>query len=286
MRREHWLVVALLFPATAAAQHSVLLRFRPPPGSRVQTLSELQVTAVVDRFPSVPDSTVVDASLRTVVTQRVLEGAGTSRLLSVTLDSIRARAKVGDAVRGEIAPPVAQGFSARYRLSERLERSDASSAASGDSGEVVLLAGRFGGFECLLPESQIPVSGHWSSSLRFPLGAYLGATGKVTSSGAAWGSSTLTLDSLVPRGADTLAYFGLTGVLDPTTVPVTAEGGKGSGQFTGEFAASIIWSTGWHAVVSAVSNGVVQGRIRIERPEGVVNGVLSLTISGRHRVRL
>jgi hypothetical protein len=75
-------------------------------------------------------------------------------------------------------------------------------------------------------------------------------------------------------------------VANPTTVHVAAEGGVGTGTFTGGFASSLLWSTGWNAFVSSVTNGIVTGTVSINRPEGPVNGALSINISARQRVRL
>jgi hypothetical protein len=82
-------------------------------------------------------------------------------------------------------------------------------------------------------------------------------------------------------------YLTVRAVADPSTLPLVAEGGTGMGTFTGGFAAALVWSTGWNAVVSAATTGRVTGTVRVERAEGPpVNGALSITISGRHQVRL
>ena len=286
MATDRVLVLLLVLPMTAAAQESILLRYHPVRGSQAHVVSETRIEALVNGLPSLPDSTVIGADWRTVVTRRALRVGANGASMSATLDSSRARAKAGDAVRGDVALPGARGLAAQYQLSERLQPTTITLTPGADSGLVAVLLSEFGGFDFPLPQAATIRRATWTAPLRFPLGAYLSATGKVTSSGLATGSGTATLDSLVPRGADTLAYITLQGVIGPATLNVTAEGGTGSGYFSGQVAAALVWSTGWNAVVSAVSKAVVDGRIGIQRPEGQVNGVLSLTITGRHQFRL
>jgi hypothetical protein len=180
-----------------------------------------------------------------------------------------------------------EGLVARWQLSERLEASGRTGGQGGDSAFLDALTVTSGGFAFWLPDTLIPVGGEWTAGFRFPLGAHLSAGGKIASSGSIAGRGTAVLDSLVPRGGDTLAYLTVRAVASPTPLVIAAEGGVGTGIFSGGFSAALVWSTGWNAFVAAATNGRVTGTVSITRPEGPpVNGALTLTISGRHQFRL
>jgi hypothetical protein len=171
--------------------------------------------------------------------------------------------------------------------SDRLVISELSGGQAGDSLFMDVLTSTVGGLRFILPDEPVAVGGQWTGPFHFPLGAHLAAARKIASSGSLSGKATAVLDSLVPRGVDTLAYITVRGVTDPATLQVAAEGGVGTGTFSGGFAAALIWSTSWNSIVSAATNGRVTGTVNITRPEATpVNGSLTITIAGRQQVRL
>jgi len=98
--------------------------------------------------------------------------------------------------------------------------------------------------------------------------------------------STLALDSLVDRGADTLAFLRVQGTLLPTTVASAAEAAEGRARLTGGFGGRLIWSTGWDAFVS----GAVRLRVRMVTFAGPPNTevpdfTLDVDASSRFQVR-
>jgi len=208
-------------------------------------------------------------------------------VVSETFDSSRARAKVGTAPRADVLLPGVEGLSGRWTFTERLEALPRDVRRGGDSAFIDALSATQGGFSVTFPETAVAIGREWTTRFRFPLGAHLAAGGKVAAYGSLVGRATAAVDSLVPRGADTLVYLTVRAMADPSTLPLVAEGGTGMGTFTGGFAAALAWSTGWNAVVSAATTGLVTGTVRVERAEGPpVNGALSITISGRHQMRL
>lgn len=287
MRRSGLTVLVLALPGTAVAQTGATFRFHPQAGSRLHYISDTKVTTVVVGFPSMPDSTPIESNWRVVTTHRVAEARGTDRLVTARLDSSRARVKVGTDQRTEKPIPSVEGLTGRWMLSDRLVISGLSGGQAGDSGFMDVLTSNVGGFRFTLPDDAVAIGGEWSGPFHFPLGAHLSAGGKIASSGSISGTGTAMLDSLVSRGSDTLAYITVRAVTDPTTLQVGAEGGMGTGTFTGGFGAALIWSTSWNAFVSAATNGRVTGTVSINRPEATpVNGAVTVTIAGRHQVRL
>lgn len=286
MRVSSIVLLGLAMVPAVHAQDGVMLRFHPQVGTRVQFISETGLNTVLVGFPSVPDSTVIESTWRTVTTQRLVEIRGGENLLAVRFDSSRARARIGTAPRADVIMPGVEGLSGRWAVSERFATATLSGGQGGDSAYMDALTANVGGFRFALSDTPVPVGGEWTGPFTFPLGAHVSASGKIVSSGSIGGRATAVLDSLVPRGADTLAYITVRAVANPTTVHVAAEGGVGTGTFTGGFAASLLWSTGWNAFVSSVTNGIVTGTVSINRAEGPVNGGLSINIAARQRVRL
>jgi len=281
-----WAILASS-PAVLHAQAEAFLTFHPSAGTRLQFVSETRLSTVVVGFPSLPDSTVIESSWRTVATQRITEVRGADRVVSESFDSSRARAKVGPAPRADVLLPGVEGLSGRWTFTEKLEALPREAGRGGDSAYMDALSATQGGFSMAFPETAIAIGREWTTRFRFPLGAHLAASGKVAAYGSLVGRATAAIDSLIPRGADTLVYLTVRAVADPSTLPLVAEGGTGMSTFTGGFAAALVWSTGWNAVVSATTTGRVTGSVRVDRTEGSpVNGALSITISGRHQVRL
>src|SRR5262245_22254682 len=133
MRTELLAMAALLLPSAAMAQDGVLLRFRAPAGTRIQTVSDTRTNTALVGFPSVPDSTVIESDWRTVTTQRVIDVLGNARTVTAAFDTSRARARVGTGQRGDVTLEGVEGLRIRMVVSERLEPSGLSGGQSGDS---------------------------------------------------------------------------------------------------------------------------------------------------------
>jgi hypothetical protein len=285
--RASVLVLAVgLAPASLAAQGAVGIKFKPNMGTRVQFITDTRLNTIVVGFPSMPDSTPIESSWRLVTTQRVTNVLGGDRSVTARLDSSRARARVGTEGRSDVSPPGAEGLIARWTSNDRMVLSGITGGQAGDSAFMDALTSPVGGFRFVLPEEPVAVGGQWTGPFRYPLGAQLSAAGKILGYGSLAGKGTATLDSIVPRSSDTLAFITLKAVTDPTTIHLAAEGGIGTGTFTGGFGASLIWSTGWNAVVASATNGVITGSVQLQRTEGAeVNGSLSISLTARQQVR-
>ena len=279
--------VFLLVPAVAGAQ-GVSLQYHPVAGTRLQTISEGRMTAVWFGLPSLPDSSVTESDWRTVRTARVTEMIGDKRKVHVTLNSSRARARTGSNPRVDVALPGAQGLALDALVGWKLDIQSATPTERGaDSSFVAALRAGLGGLEFQFADGPITKGFNWGSPLQFPLGAHLTAGGKLSAVESMRGTATVILDSVTARGSDTLAFLTLSGVLDAKTMVVAGEGGMGTGMVTGRIAAVLVWSSGWNAMVSAVMNARFEMKLHLERSEGgPVDGSVSLSISGRHQVRL
>jgi hypothetical protein len=113
------------------------------------------------------------------------------------------------------------------------------------------------GFEVVFPEEPVEVGGSWTTETSLPFGA----TGDLTMTGAQapvtepeiTAHQRFTLDSLAVRGADTLAFLSVVGMLEPAALSETEEGMTGTASIEGNFGGYLIWSTAWSAFVSGSS---------------------------------
>jgi hypothetical protein len=288
MRADAAAALALLLLPAAAPGQQIELRYRATPaGPRVQFIAETALSAAVFGLPSLPDSTVIESSWRTVETVRVLE-AGADRLrLRVSLDSSRARARIGQDARSDLQVPGSAGLVGDVVVGSRMElRSVTPLTPGADSTFTAVLAARVAGAELQLPPVAVAPGGGWNSIFRFPIGAHLTAGGRLASPHSVAGIASLTLDSLTPRGSDTLAYLSLDAPVETSTGWIAGEGGMGSATFRGRMVGALVWSTGWNAVVSAATTGLFEARFHLERAgEGPIDGRVILTLRARHRVR-
>jgi hypothetical protein len=278
----------VLFPGVAEAQN-VSLRYRPGPGVRLQTISDTRMTSVVFGLPSLPDSTVIESDWRAVYTTRVLDVTGDRRRLRVSLDSSRARMRSGASPRVDLALPGVTGLAMDAVVGSRYDVQAANSNVQdgADSGFLSALRARLGGMEFWLPEAALPIGFNYESPVQFPLGAHLTAGGKLSAVESLRGTAAVILDSIRARGTDSLVFLTLSATLDPKTVAMTGEGGVGTGLVSGRIAAALVWSTGWNAMVSAATNARFEVKLRLDRADGPpIDGSVSISLSGRHQVRL
>lgn len=287
MGRRWSFAFLFVIPVSAAAQ-GVSLQYHPAGGTRVQTISEFRMTAVWFGLPSLPDSTVTESDWRTVRTARIIEMIGDKRKVRITLDSSRSRARTGASPRADVPLPGAQGLALDALVGWKLDIQSATPTQRGaDPSLVAALRAGLGGLEFQLADGAVAPGFNWGSPLQFPLGAHLSAGGKLSAAESVRGTATVILDSVTARGSDTLAFLTLSGVLDPKTIVVAGEGGIGTGMVTGRIAAVLVWSSGWNAMVSAATNARFGIKLHLGRAEGPpVDGSVSLSISGRHQVRL
>jgi hypothetical protein len=289
MRPERALLALALavVPAGLAAQ-SIELRYRPSASAPwVRTVAETAVTTTVFGLPSLPDSTAIESTWRTVESARVLDASTDLFRVRVEVDSARARARIAPNPRADVPTPGADNLVAELVLGPMMElRGFALAGRITDSAFATGLTARFAGFEFVFPPAPITPGSGWSSAFRYPLGPLLNSGGRLTTAHTVRGVAAITLDSMTVRGRDTLAFLRVDAPLQPTSGWIAGEGGMGPVTFRGRLAAKMVWSTSWNAVLVAATNGRIEASFHLDRPEGApVDGRAVLLISGRHQVR-
>jgi hypothetical protein len=235
--------------------------------------------------PGVVDSTVVEFTSLGGITSRAIPMGGESFGLQVRYDSLRARYRVGTGTwtDGQLAfnLPLEALFSTDRHLAL------GAPAYFGDAAVGEGARSGTGRPHLVLPVTPVDVAGQWQSELHLPFASEVPGDGAgivtATLSGPAVGS----LDSLVIRGADTLAYLSARGQFTPATVTSTVMlgGGPATAELWGAFAGKFIWSTGWNAFVSVVLSVRVDQRFEALVGSGVEDARVTTTFTTRVRVR-
>ncbi len=279
-----WLLPMLMgWIGLVVAQASFTLVFDP--GGRSLRLSvESKGEMVLVGIPGTPDSAVFETFALAGVTWRADRIGGGRFSFDVTYDSLRARHRTGveSWIDGQLAftTPVTIAFTTdrRMMLSAPIYSGDSATAERARSGT--------GAPHFVLPSDPVDIGGPWRSEVFLPFAAEIPGTpgGMVTAT--LTGPAVGLLDSIVPRGADTLLYLTARGQFLPVTVNSTvALGGlPAAAELWGQFTSRLIWSTGWNAFVSVVLTARVYQRFEAA-VESVNDGRVTSTFTTRVRVR-
>jgi len=284
---------ALATAPPAAAQETILLRFRPAVGHAMQTLWWFDVTSTISGGRADDDLTMETNGVQSL-TLRVIGVDGERRTLEVTRDSMRVRTRPLEGTWRASADTGGARPRARLTVDERLRELDfqVANADSLTSAQIGAMRAFSTGFEFAFPEQAVMVGQVWAADIVIPLDKPTGVEGEpgvslwLSRVGEIVARSTLTLDSLVDRGTDTLAFLQVQGTLLPTTVASAAEATEGRARLTGAVAGRLIWSTGWHAFVS----GAVRLQVRMVTFAGppdseIPDFTLDVDVSSRFQVR-
>ena len=284
------LVVSLGTTMTAYAQQ-ILLRYTPRVGVVQHMHIWSDVTTSITEAESGPDAEGIslETSSLASVTRRVLGARDARYEVEITLDSVRARLRPEGGTWREITDPDEQVAPLRLIVDERMRVTSAGSDRSG----VQLLRGFAGGLEFVLPEQPVGAGDTWKAKVDFGIGRMLVLEEEVDLGtplprvGKLVARATFTLDSIMVRSTDTLAFVSMAGQIVPATMSVAAEVAQGAVTISGALAGRMIWSTSWSAYVS----GGVRTRMRMQVRIGVFGQeqvpvvAVDLDVTARFQVR-
>ena len=271
----------------ASDQGTFRLRYRPAVGAVLPRVTETITHLVFVNLPSLPDSTPVEVSTRTMVTHRVRDSGTGPTSVDVSYDSAQTRVRVAGGAPDNVPLAGVQRRSVQFRLDERMQVSTMAldDGSTVDSSFAWALLGYDGGIHIVLPEEPVAPGATWSSPTRFAIGPALGASVGFTAVELLTGTRTLLLDSLVARGADTLAYLTTEGTIGPDAVGVRDDRDFGTASFRGRLAGRLVWSTSWHGFVSGVLSGSMRGTLTVPRLDNPIDATLVVRVSAWHQVR-
>lgn len=303
MRRSVvWLAVILVGTTAGAVAERVTerqplaLRYAPAPGRVVRTVSWTATAVTIGDVtvagqPPAGDTLRLDAEAVQSVTERVVEARQHGWLVERVLDSTRARARAMGGAWRDVAFDTLRP-TARMTISDRLQIDDFALVQPDSVSPATRewLRNPAGTFEFAFPERAVHVGEGWATELIFPMATTLdleevGAS--LPRDAQLVARVTVTLDSIVARSSDTLAYLRLQGNFVPTTLTQAAEAGAGTAAVRGGVAGNLIWSTGWDAWVSGATRAVLNVRFDAAAlEEGVQAGFqMRLDASTRFQVR-
>lgn len=283
--RSAFIMILAVWPGVALAQVPITFEYRPPAGITVRVAVETRGEHLLTGVPGLVDGTVVEFTSLGGITRRVVAAAGGNFGLQVRYDSLRARFRMGAGVwsDGELAfhSPVEALFTTDRHLAP------GAPAYVGDAVVGERARSGIGRPHLGLPVNPVDVAGQWQSELHLPFAAEIPGEGAGIVTATLTGPAVGLLDSLVVRGADTLAYLSARGRFNPTTVTSTLMlgGGPAGAELWGEYVGKFIWSTGWNAFVSAVLTARVNQRFEAVVGSGVEDARVTTTITTRVRVR-
>jgi hypothetical protein len=268
----------LLGAVPAAAQQTIQLRYRPEVGRTVRTVSWHEIAMTIGDLP-VPgdadsDTLRLDVEMLQSVTERVREGLGGRYVVERWIDSTRSRMRAMSGSWRDVDLDSLGVGAAHLEINERFQVQEFGLTRGDTAGPVTeWLRNPAGTFELSFPEAAVAVGDSWSTELVMPLttaGVELEEPGADVAKGAELVARVnVTLDSLVIRGVDTLAYLRARGSFLPLSVSQAAEVSEGSASIRGAFAGNLIWSTGWDAWVSGAARARFTVRVEVSGTEQV-----------------
>ena len=252
-------------PVPVVAQ-SVWLRFTPNPGMRVHTLWHFDVRSTLGDGGTTALS-IEGAGARSL-TYRVIEYGPQTALVEVAADSMRFRWRPIGAPWQTVADTGGVRPTMRIRVDERLRAPEQVATGQLPPRQRSALLAFAGGFESVLPEQAVQAGSDWTADVVFPWAEPTGLEGEpqigewIRRAGPMIARMTFRVDSVVDRGADTLAFVAFDGPFVPATMAPAAERAEGSARVTGAAAGKFIWSTGWRTWVSGSLTYTIRMAVR------------------------
>ncbi len=280
-----WLIVALSRADIALTQAPFTFEFNPGAGMSIRLIIESQGEMVLVGVPDLPDSSVAQLFSLGSINRRATPIGDGNFDLDVRYDSLRIRYRLSGGTwrEGQLASDSA--VEATF-TADRHMRLSAPTYAD-DSASVDRMRRGTGAPHFVLPADPVDVGGPWRSEITLPFTAEIPGDPPALVTATLTGPAVGVLDSLVVRGADTLAYLSARGQFLPTTVNSTLElgGGPATAELWGEFVGSLIWSTGWSAFVSVVLTARVNQRFEAVMGSGVEDARITVIVTTRVWVR-
>jgi hypothetical protein len=211
------------------------------------------------------------------VTRKVISAGAEGRVLEVTVDSFRTRARLlGEpwretAIADSLRVPFRVVLDSRHRWLEK------------PPWEVFSSLPEWLGVE--FPEAPVARGGSWSYPTSYVVPAALNALFELAIEGPVEGSLTVVLDSAVQRLSDTLIYFTIQRHLGPMTLPAVDAGDSAQIVVAGASSGVLVWSTGWQSFVSGSEQLWLRGNLRGMGREGLREAELTWTVIQRLQLR-
>ncbi len=270
---------------TLNGQTTFRVDFRPTVGTFVKTYSEMQGELVFNDFTVLPDSSVAAFESMVATTRRVLEELEGAYMTQTTYDSSQARYRIlGREWRNVVTRNGPVG-PVRVLIDTQMSRS----LMADDSipANLPLIEGVAGTVRLSFPEGAVTTGEEWQAFVDMPYAVEIPGDTATLVATTLSGTATASIDSLVVRPGDTLAYITARGAFNPVFVDARypLDGAPTPAEVWGSFASSLLWSTGWQAWVGG--SVTLRIRHRIERPQGsdLPDARITADLRSRFRIR-
>lgn len=217
------------------------------------------------------DSIEVQLSLRQYLTEQVTDVQPGRFSVWRTVDSTRVRVRAQGEDWQEAPGSRVPRTSARVMLNDRYQISDFQLERRDTlTGLVRDFLRTPQGMELALPENPVAAGASWSTDIVFPFSYSEALSGEgdelPVQDAELVTRATITVDSIVVRAPDTLAYMRVSGNFLPVTITEAAETADAVTTLTGGMAGTLIWSTGWSAFVAGSTRSVLTAEVRLTAP--------------------
>jgi hypothetical protein len=276
-----WSAAALVLPAAVAAQ-SFSFAYQPQVGTFSSLVHEVRGTVHYMGIPSLPDSVTAEYEAQVGETRRFVEQLAGAWIAHQTFDSVRARYRVQERQWRSIASRTTALQPIRMLVDDR---GVGSPMGETPVEEAAIARGVSSGLQLQLPDAPVSPGDSWSAALRVPvIMPVAGDSARIIAVNLD-GAGEATLDSLVARTSDTLAYVSVRGRLQPVVVNTVhpLNGTPATIEIWGSTLSSMIWSTGWGSWVSGGSSLLIRGRL--EMPSGPADGHILADLTSRFQIR-
>lgn len=280
------LALLVSMPELLGAQVPFRFEFRPSDQLSVHMIVESEGNLTFVGFPELPDSSTAEFTSRADITRRTMASGGGRFAIRLTYDSVRAQFRMDGSDFRDVALPWDGGLWVEYVADRRM--SFTGPTGSNDSMALALVSAAAAAYHLELPEGAIDIGGEWGADFTVPFEMQIPLETPEVITVNLMAPATGLLDSLVVRGADTLAYLSFTGRFLPETVATAYQlgGGPAPAEVWGDVAGRLIWSTGWNAFVSGVMTARINQRFEAVPGSGVEDARITAVITTRIRVRL
>lgn len=273
-----------------AAQQPVSVQYRPPVGTYVRQVTSSRGTMVFHEINEagqrIGDSVVGQMTSIAGVTHRVLERRDGNSLVEVRYDSLKTRARLAGQDWKEDVWISAGQEAPRVLVDARMRPADG--AGDGSLRTDPVANGGIASWRGVeLPDRPVSPGDTWTVTTAYRLPAPLPQLLDITIRDSLIAAATVRLDSVTVRPADSLIYFTVQQTLPAATLPAVDAGDSGTVELVGSQAASLVWSTGWHAYVSGASQARLVGRLQSRNAAGTPRmAEITWALSTRLQARL
>jgi hypothetical protein len=242
-------IIAVIAPHAAAGQQAVQLAVLPVSGLEIHRVFQTRTTVALQRRdvesgamePPVFQETAQLGGMRQVI----VTGVTGEPVMHLAFDSLISRAREAGGEWRELRVGGLDTLWVQVDVDHRMRFGDARTmAVNPGQGLLIDLANGLPGLE--LPTREVRTGGTWHQDIEMAIGAFairtLEGLGNTVSTRVEF-----TVDSIVPRARDTLAYMSFVGTFRAKVQHLDDGGVR---RTSGGIRGALIWSSGWRTIVS------------------------------------